>query len=53
MTIEGDAGPAPVGSLAVVINGPYLPADSAVYNGMPDLRLRPALTGARAPHAGP
>ncbi len=35
ITIEGDAGPAPVGSLAVVINGPFLPADSAVYNGFP------------------
>jgi hypothetical protein len=35
VTIEGDAGPAPTGSLAVVINGPYLPSESAVYNGMP------------------
>jgi hypothetical protein len=35
VTIEGDAGPAPNGSLAVVINGPYLPSQSAVYNGMP------------------
>jgi CHAP domain len=35
VTIEGDAGPAPVGSLAVVINGPYLPDDSASYNGFP------------------
>jgi hypothetical protein len=35
VTVEGDAGPAPVGSLAVVINGPYLPSQSAVYNGMP------------------
>jgi hypothetical protein len=35
VTIEGDAGPAPVGSLAVVINGPFLPADSANYNGVP------------------
>ncbi len=35
VTIEGDAGPAPSGSLAVVVNGPYLPAFSAEYNGMP------------------
>jgi hypothetical protein len=35
VTIEGDAGPAPSGSSAVVINGPYLPADSQEYNGMP------------------
>ncbi|MGA8725167.1 MAG: CHAP domain-containing protein, partial [Acidimicrobiales bacterium] len=35
VTVEGDAGPAPVGSLAVIINGPYLPSHSAIYNGMP------------------
>ncbi len=35
VTIEGDAGPAPSGSLAVVVNGPYLPSQSAVYNGLP------------------
>jgi hypothetical protein len=35
ITIEGDAGPAPTGSLAVVINGPYLPLQSAEYNGVP------------------
>ena len=35
VTIEGDAGPAPVGSLGVIINGPYLPSRSVVYNGMP------------------
>ena len=35
VTIEGDAGPAPTGSLAVVINGPYLPAQSLASNGMP------------------
>jgi hypothetical protein len=35
VTIEGDAGPAPDGSLAVVINGPYLPSQSESYNGMP------------------
>ena len=33
VTVEGDAGPAPTGQLAVVINGPFLPADSASYNG--------------------
>ena len=26
-TVEGDAGPAPSGSLAVVVNGPYLPVE--------------------------
>ncbi len=35
VTIEGDAGPAPNGSMGVVINGPYLPSQSAIYNGMP------------------
>ena len=35
VTIEGDAGPGPSGSLAVVINGPYLPSQSPSYNGMP------------------
>jgi hypothetical protein len=35
VTVEGDAGPAPSGSLAVVVNGPYLPTDSAQYNGVP------------------
>jgi hypothetical protein len=35
VTIEGDAGPGPNGSLAVVVNGPYLPSQSASYNGMP------------------
>jgi CHAP domain len=34
-TVEGDAGPGPSGSLAVVVNGPYLPSRSAWYNGMP------------------
>jgi hypothetical protein len=33
--IEGDSGPAPNGSLAVTINGPYLPSESAAVNGMP------------------
>ncbi len=35
VTVEGDAGPAPSGSLAVVINGPYLPSQSVSYNGVP------------------
>jgi hypothetical protein len=35
VTIEGDAGPAPSGSLAVVVNGPYLPSQSSNYNGVP------------------
>ena len=34
-TVEGDAGPAPSGALNVVINGPFLPSDSANYNGFP------------------
>jgi len=33
VTIEGDGGPGPPGSANVVINGPYLPSDSATYNG--------------------
>jgi hypothetical protein len=32
-TIEGDAGPAVTGALNVIINGPFLPSNSAVYNG--------------------
>jgi hypothetical protein len=35
VTIEGDAGPAQAGSLAVIINGPYLPSHSQNYNGVP------------------
>jgi hypothetical protein len=35
VTVEGDAGPAPSGSLAVIINGPYLPSHSPQYNGVP------------------
>jgi hypothetical protein len=35
ITIEGDAGPSAVGHFAVVINGPFLPRDSATYNGFP------------------
>ena len=34
-TIDGDSGPEPTGRLAVTINGPFLPADSVSYNGMP------------------
>ncbi len=32
VTIEGDAGPGQNGSLAVIVNGPFLPADSLAYN---------------------
>ena len=35
VTVEGDAGPAANGRMAVIINGPYLPAYSAEYNGEP------------------
>jgi hypothetical protein len=35
VTIEGDAGPAPSGSLSVIVNGPFLPADSNLENGFP------------------
>ncbi len=35
LTVEGDAGPAPSGQLSVIINGPFLPRDSANYNGVP------------------
>ena len=35
VTVEGDAGPAPVGNLAVIVNGPYLPSHSQISNGMP------------------
>ena len=34
VTIEGDAGPGDAGHLAVVLNGPFLPADSGWYNGV-------------------
>ena len=34
VTIEGDAGPGQAGSLAVVVNGPFLIGDSLDYNGM-------------------
>jgi hypothetical protein len=33
-TIDGDSGPEPSGRLAVTFNGPFLPRDSAVDNGM-------------------
>jgi hypothetical protein len=33
-TVEGDAGPGPTGGFNVIINGPFLPWDSLVYNGM-------------------
>jgi len=33
VTVEGDAGPAPDGQGAVIVNGPYLLTDSASYNG--------------------
>ncbi len=35
MTVGGDAGPGADGALSVVIDGPFLPADSASYNGSP------------------
>jgi hypothetical protein len=35
ISIEGDAGPEPNDTLAVIENGPYLPADSAQFNGDP------------------
>ena len=34
-TIEGDTGPGPWGQFNVVMNGPFLPSDSAHYNGYP------------------
>ena len=33
-TVEGNAGPGRTGWLSVIINGPFLPADSLSYNGM-------------------
>ena len=35
VTVEGDAGPAPTGELSVIVNGPFLPADSGAENGFP------------------
>jgi CHAP domain len=34
-TVEGDAGPGPFGGYNVIMNGPYLPSNSSVYNGFP------------------
>jgi hypothetical protein len=34
ITVDGNAGPGRNGWLSVVINGPYLPADSLSYNGV-------------------
>jgi hypothetical protein len=34
-TVEGDAGPGPEGGFNVIINGPFLPSNSRVYNGFP------------------
>jgi hypothetical protein len=34
LTLEGDAGPGATGRLAVVVNGPFLVADSPTYNGV-------------------
>jgi CHAP domain len=34
-TVEGDAGPGPEGGFNVIINGPFLPSDSSMYNGFP------------------
>ena len=32
-TVEGDAGPGPMGGFNVIINGPFLPSDSLTFNG--------------------
>ncbi len=53
VTVEGDAGPAPTGSLAVVINGPYLPSQSAELQRHADLCLRPALSRAASSSGRP
>jgi hypothetical protein len=34
LTVEGDAGPAPTGQLATIVNGPFVIGDSASYNGV-------------------
>jgi len=34
-TVDGDSGPEPAGAYAVTTNGPFLPADSLAYNGVP------------------
>jgi CHAP domain len=35
MTVAGDAGPGRDGYLSVALDGPFLPADSSSYNGVP------------------
>jgi len=35
VTVDGDAGPGPAGLYNVIMNGPFLPSQSAVYNGFP------------------
>jgi hypothetical protein len=35
ITVDGDSGPGKDGYLSVIINGPFLPADSPIYNGVP------------------
>lgn len=35
ITVEGDAGPGQTGQLNVIINGPFMPADSNGFNGFP------------------
>ena len=42
VTVEGDAGPAPSGQLATIINGPFLIGDSQVLQRRSRLRRRPA-----------
>lgn len=34
-SVEGDAGPGPEGGFNVIINGPFLPSDSKIFNGFP------------------
>jgi cell wall-associated NlpC family hydrolase len=35
VTVEGDAGPGPLGRENVIVNGPFLPSQSKQYNGFP------------------
>lgn len=35
VTVEGDAGPGPYGRFNTIINGPFLPLQSASFNGFP------------------
>jgi len=35
VTVDGDSGPEPRTQMAVTFNGPFLPAESFAYNGMP------------------